>query len=304
MAQKEFKMDTSTRKEYFYFIHQRNYEKDNKLIYKIGRTHDLERRLNKYPKNSVIHKVVRVSNCYYTETKLINTFHMNFSHRADVGREYFEGDSSNMLKCMDILIDELDQRIEDNEINDVLIQYYGRRHRIIVGGKVHDEVNASNKIKVLKRVIKENKVVRNGEDINDIKYDSRNFSCKVCGKEFKSRDNLKYHVRNKVCVDKKYSCKFCGNRFNSDISMYRHIRQSCKMKGNSNENKNESEPETENNENKDLRNICNIMQNQIKNLQKQIDGLKSEKNDKRSNARRPGTKRKRMAKVRRLRSDD
>ena len=54
--------------------------------------------------------------------------------------------------------------------------------------------------------------------------------CEFCGKIFKSKENLNYHIRNKVCENKKFACKYCGNKFASRISMYRHGRLYCKFK--------------------------------------------------------------------------
>ena len=131
MPKKQYKLDTSIRKEYLYFIHPRTYEKDNTPVYKIGRTNDLSNRLKAYPKNSIIYKVIRVANCYYSESRLINTFHMNFKHRSDIGREYFEGDRADMMECMQALIDALNQEIKDDGIRDRLEKCYCDRHRMI-----------------------------------------------------------------------------------------------------------------------------------------------------------------------------
>ena len=194
MPKKQYKLDTSIRKEYLYFIHPRAYEKDNTPIYKIGRTNDLSNRLKVYPKNSIIYKVIRVKNCYYSESRLINTFHMNFKHRGDIGREYFEGDRVDMMECMQVLIDTLNQEIKDDGIRDRLEKFYCDRHRMFFDGKISD---LKPKQKQIARVVK-NKV---GEG---------KFSCDKCNKTFKRKGNLDYHVSKKVCKNKEHSCKYCG----------------------------------------------------------------------------------------------
>ena len=151
MSQRVFKLDTSVRKEYLYLIHPRNYEMKNRPIYKIGRTDDLPKRLKFYPKNSVIHKIIRVKNCHFSERKLINSFKMNFTHRSDIGREYFEGDCSDMISCMKRLIDVLEQRINDPAINNNVKEYYGNYHRIVIDGKIHNEISKCQKIKKIKK---------------------------------------------------------------------------------------------------------------------------------------------------------
>jgi hypothetical protein len=140
MPKPKFKLDTSIRKEYLYLIHPRNLEKNDVCIYKIGRTYDLENRLNVYPSNSVVYRVTRVINCYYAETRLISTFHKNFTHRKDIGKEYFEGDLSDMVECMQILIDAIGQEIADDDVINDVKAYYGDMHGIYVDGQISDNV--------------------------------------------------------------------------------------------------------------------------------------------------------------------
>ena len=61
---------------------------------------------------------------------------------------------------------------------------------------------------------------------------TKKYVCDDCKKIFASRENLNYHIRNKVCENKKFSCKYCENKFASYISMHRHRRLYCKLKPN------------------------------------------------------------------------
>jgi hypothetical protein len=56
------------------------------------------------------------------------------------------------------------------------------------------------------------------------------FVCEKCDKEFRTKNNLAYHIENEVCVEKLHACKLCCSRFTSKNSMYRHMRTSCKVK--------------------------------------------------------------------------
>ena len=56
------------------------------------------------------------------------------------------------------------------------------------------------------------------------------YICDKCGKSFKRKNNLDYHVFKNVCKNKKYMCQYCGNTFNTKVSMHRHVRETCKKR--------------------------------------------------------------------------
>ena len=60
--------------------------------------------------------------------------------------------------------------------------------------------------------------------------DSDDLTCSKCGHDFYDEKALKYHVENKVCLDKKYFCKYCDKGFMSKCSMYRHTKHTCKLR--------------------------------------------------------------------------
>src|ERR1700722_19792932 len=66
-----------------------------------------------------------------------------------------------------------------------------------------------------------------------------NFECENCGKVFKRKNNLEYHVNNSVCIAKEHICIYCNSRFTTKTAMYNHIRNVCKMKKQSEIEKNE-----------------------------------------------------------------
>jgi len=59
---------------------------------------------------------------------------------------------------------------------------------------------------------------------------SDNFECSVCGKIFKLKKNLKYHVQNNSCKTTNFICKYCNKTFTTSTSMYRHTKYNCRIK--------------------------------------------------------------------------
>lgn len=71
------------------------------------------------------------------------------------------------------------------------------------------------------------------------------FICNKCNKKFKQKNNLKYHLINKVCTGgisnktKNNKCTFCNKLFTTKTSMYRHVKHNCKVKQNEDKKKDE-----------------------------------------------------------------
>ncbi|VBB17557.1 hypothetical protein YASMINEVIRUS_19 [Yasminevirus sp. GU-2018] len=57
-----------------------------------------------------------------------------------------------------------------------------------------------------------------------------NFVCDKCDSEFTRKESLEYHKAHNTCKDKDYSCKVCNKQFSAKSSMYRHMRTSCAVK--------------------------------------------------------------------------
>lgn len=56
------------------------------------------------------------------------------------------------------------------------------------------------------------------------------YICTSCDKEFKSRQNLNYHISHGACKILSYHCKYCGKGFTASSNMYVHMKDSCKIK--------------------------------------------------------------------------
>ena len=68
MNNKTFNLVITHTHEYVYLIQPRHIEQKNLNVFKIGRTAHLHNRFKQYPPNSTIYKVIRVQNCYSSET--------------------------------------------------------------------------------------------------------------------------------------------------------------------------------------------------------------------------------------------
>jgi hypothetical protein len=56
------------------------------------------------------------------------------------------------------------------------------------------------------------------------------FVCDECEKEFRSQQNLDYHIFKKACKISTCYCKYCNKGFTAKTNMYTHIRNSCREK--------------------------------------------------------------------------
>ena len=83
---------------YVYLIREREFIRTSENIYKLGKTTQVPNsRLQGYPKKSEVLLFIDVLDCHKTEKVLISEFDERFTHRFDIGREYYEGDL-NLMK--------------------------------------------------------------------------------------------------------------------------------------------------------------------------------------------------------------
>jgi hypothetical protein len=74
-------------------------------VYKIGRTENIQKRINNYPKGSrlLFNVFSHYTISHYTisqETELIHMFSRTFHQRSDIGRENFQGDHKLMMNTI------------------------------------------------------------------------------------------------------------------------------------------------------------------------------------------------------------
>jgi hypothetical protein len=85
--------------QYVYLIQEREFIKTSENIFKVGKSkQENNKRINQYPKQSKLLLQIVCDNCDILEKELIISFKNKYNHRKDIGNEYFEGDSEDMIK--------------------------------------------------------------------------------------------------------------------------------------------------------------------------------------------------------------
>lgn len=253
--------------EYVYLIHPAEYVTKNEPVYKFGKTGNIEGRFFGYSQNSVIYYICRVKNCSSVEKAIDKDFNKHFTLAER--KEYFKGRKSEMIKCIESIINKMNQRVIEDGLVDKITKYYGNRHKIMLDDNTDktdivynyddDEVdeidfedndNAENKgnvennikkncnvikKKAVKRNVVKGKVIKNNNiTVNNVFINNNPnpnpLACEICNKTFKRKQILDKHVENKICVNKPFACDVCGNRFDLMNSVYRHKRGYCEGK--------------------------------------------------------------------------
>jgi len=99
-------MQSKSKHNFVYLIREREFIRLDEHIYKLGKTTQLPNsRLQGYPKSSQVVLFIDVFDCHKTEKKLISAFDNLFTHRKDIGREYYEGDLNAMKRTFFNIID-------------------------------------------------------------------------------------------------------------------------------------------------------------------------------------------------------
>jgi hypothetical protein len=84
--------------ECIYLLLEREFIHNPLKVAKIGRSVCFKNRMNNYPKGSTILCVNKCNDSVKAEKDLIMIFNCMFKHREDIGDEYFEGETSHMIK--------------------------------------------------------------------------------------------------------------------------------------------------------------------------------------------------------------
>jgi hypothetical protein len=85
-----------------YLIQEREFINTNESVIKIGRTNNIAKRFLQYPKGSLLLFSIYINptDLISMEKQLLYKFGGVFRARADIGREYFEGDINEMIKTI------------------------------------------------------------------------------------------------------------------------------------------------------------------------------------------------------------
>lgn len=163
---------------YCYIIQEREFIKTKESIYKIGKTaKGCCKRFKKYPKGSILILLLKVDCCDIIENKIINIFDYKFIQRKDIGREYYEGCITDMIKEMEHIVkNEIniphDEKIAQliNLNNDMEKQLDEKNKEINILRQEIEKYKDTDKIllkKSINEVKKENKIVTMKENIFD-----------------------------------------------------------------------------------------------------------------------------------------
>jgi hypothetical protein len=85
---------------YVYIVHIREFIHKNEYTYKIGRTGQVDpcdRAISGYTKGSIVELILRTPNSFELEKKIIQLFKRKYNQKTEYGKEYFNGDLTDMI---------------------------------------------------------------------------------------------------------------------------------------------------------------------------------------------------------------
>lgn len=119
-----FQYNTKVRKNSIYLLYPSDIAQKGEFVFKFGKTYSPLNRFQQYPKKSTLVYFCRVIDCHHVENEILEMFKQHFKQRSDYGREYFETDDvRQMIKCIDGLIDHMDQRLPNDMMNSMKSTY-------------------------------------------------------------------------------------------------------------------------------------------------------------------------------------
>lgn len=230
--------------EGIYLIHIREFIITNKNIFKLGRSHNIDKRMGRYPKGSSIIAQLECCNSVQCEKDLLVIFKEKFVQQKYYGIEYFEGDKYDM---MDVICNEVKKfnNIEKEKVEAVKKIKEIEKLEIDRKKKEEEKVKASKNDIVL--IISPKNADKTCPKCNTIfKYPSflkthlkESARCKINNDDIvKYFDNVKNKInsnpiQNPNDIDiKQTKCNDCGSSFtrNSSINLHNKISKCGKLK--------------------------------------------------------------------------
>lgn len=166
---------------YIYLLQKPEEIKNNKNIYKIGRTkQEIFNRLKGYPKNSKLEFLININDSYNIvdlESKIINNLKKKFIFRSDYGKEYFEG---NKKEIIDNINNTINNYYENNLIKEIK-QIHNNMNYIFEKNILINNI-ITNKLvlyELCKCILKENKFIfkQTGKDYKLYCYNNKYWEC-------------------------------------------------------------------------------------------------------------------------------
>lgn len=169
---------------YIYLLQKPEEIKNNKNIYKIGRTkQEIFNRLKGYPKNSKLEFLININDSYNIvdlESKIINNLKKKFIFRSDYGKEYFEG---NKKEIIDNINNTINNYYENNLIKEIkeINQIHNNMNYIFEKNILINNI-ITNKLvlyELCKCILKENKFIfkQTGKDYKLYCYNNKYWEC-------------------------------------------------------------------------------------------------------------------------------
>jgi hypothetical protein len=200
--------------EGIYLIHIREFIITNKNIFKLGRSHNIDTRMGRYPKGSSIIAQLECCNSVQCEKDLLVLFKSKFVQQKYYGIEYFEGDKYDM---MDIICNEVKKynNIEKEKVDAV---------------KKIKEIEANNEID---RKKKEEEKVKD-ITIKKVKHEEQDKAeDKAEDKEVKEdKEKIIYVNRKDNIINKNLdrTCTKCKTIFKYPSFLQTHMKESVRCK--------------------------------------------------------------------------
>lgn len=107
---------------YLYIIHLREFINSGQEIYKVGRTTDIFRRFNQYPKGSKLLCVFPTKDPIMHEKLMLHKLCNKFKNRRDIGAEYFEGSLISIMNIIHRVVSNLHSTMNDISYEDAAVQ--------------------------------------------------------------------------------------------------------------------------------------------------------------------------------------
>jgi hypothetical protein len=220
-----------------YIMHTRECLNAKLPIYKLGRSHQLDKRVKQYPTGSQIICMLPCKLSIICEQLLIEIFKTKFIHQKTYGNEYFEGDYELMVQT---IIDTL-----FNHKNNILENFKKLKEEKKV--KQIEKKKEKRKLKLEESNIKQEteqqiSIATPTTILQDVKINKtssvKNYlSCPKCKITFKYKSLLKTHfskayhcILSKEDIDKffkidMYKCTHCKKDFTNLKSYTRHKKE-------------------------------------------------------------------------------
>ena len=237
--------------EGIYLIHIREFIITNKNIFKLGRSHNIDTRMGRYPKGSSIIAQLECCNSVQCEKELLVIFKSKFKQKKYYGIEYFEGDKYDMMdvicnevkKFNNIEKEKVDAVKKFKEIEKLEIDRKKKEEErvkaITIKEQKHKEEDKDKEEKEKKKIIViNNKIINKNTDRTCtkcktiFKYPSflqthmkESVRCKFSEKELidfnKTVDELKTNTNTN-----NFKCNHCNSSFTRNATLVYHNKNS------------------------------------------------------------------------------